>query len=154
MGVFWLLLMMKIILFMWCWNLIVIDYMRLFLFRVAYRIWGKLCSFSETTIEKQLECVTGNKAIESLCISKIQWQSLTIFRVTTAQWKFVTNITDTNRRRMLEELTLGNKLERLSWRKAASFSWKQLPDPTARRQLSKIVLPSRAALPDDKYAEV
>lgn len=71
-----------------------------------------------------------------------------------AQWRFVTNITDTNRRRMLEELTLGNKLERLSWRKAASYSWRQLPDPMARRQLSKIILPSRAALPDDKYAEV
>ncbi|GBP34319.1 Angiotensin-converting enzyme [Eumeta japonica] len=76
------------------------------------------------------------------------------YRVTIAQWRFVTNITEHNRRRMLEEIALSNKFERLSWRKAAAFDSSRLPDPNNRRQLAKIVQASRAALPDDKYAEI
>ncbi|KOB73573.1 Angiotensin-converting enzyme, partial [Operophtera brumata] len=71
-----------------------------------------------------------------------------------AQWKFVTNITEYNRRRMTEELTLSSKFERLSWRKAAAFDGSRLSDPQGRRQLMKIVQASRAALPDDKFNEI
>ncbi|XP_048002165.1 angiotensin-converting enzyme-like [Leguminivora glycinivorella] len=76
------------------------------------------------------------------------------YRVTISQWKFVTNITEMNRRRMLEELAISSKFERLSWRKAAAFDGSRLPDAQGRRQLAKIVQGSRAALPDDKFAEI
>ncbi|CAH1642884.1 unnamed protein product [Spodoptera littoralis] len=76
------------------------------------------------------------------------------YRVTMSQWKFVTNITEYNRRRMLEELALSSKFEKLSWRKAAAFDSSRLSDPEGRRQLMKIVLSSRAALPDDKFSEL
>ncbi|KAM3955609.1 angiotensin-converting enzyme [Aphomia sociella] len=76
------------------------------------------------------------------------------YRVTMSQWKFVTNITEYNRRRMLEELALSSKFERLSWRKAAAYDSSRLPDPQSRRQLVKIVQSSRAALPDEKFSEI
>ncbi|KAI8441260.1 hypothetical protein MSG28_014901 [Choristoneura fumiferana] len=76
------------------------------------------------------------------------------YRVTISQWKFVTNITESNRRRMLEELAISSKFERLSWRKAAAYDSSRLPDAEGRRQLQKIVQNSRAALPDDKFAEI
>ncbi|KAI5630994.1 angiotensin-converting enzyme domain-containing protein [Phthorimaea operculella] len=76
------------------------------------------------------------------------------YRVTMSQWKFVTNITEYNRRRMLEELALSSKFERLSWRKAAAFDGSRLPDHQGRRQLMKVVQASRAALPDDKFSEL
>lgn len=55
---------------------------------------------------------------------------------------------------MMEELNISSKFEKLSWRKAAAFDGSRLPDPQGRRQLGKIVQGSRAALPDDKFAEV
>ncbi|CAH0404343.1 unnamed protein product [Chilo suppressalis] len=76
------------------------------------------------------------------------------YRVTISQWKFVTNITEYNRRRMLEELALSSKFERLSWRKAAAYDASRLPDPQGRRQLMRVVQASRAALPDDKFTEI
>lgn len=77
-----------------------------------------------------------------------------IHRVTMSQWKFVTNITEYNRRRMVEELTISSKFERLSWRKAAAFDSSRLSDHQSRRQLTKIVQSSRAALSDEKFTEV
>ncbi|KAJ0170359.1 hypothetical protein K1T71_014287 [Dendrolimus kikuchii] len=76
------------------------------------------------------------------------------YRVTMSQWKFVTNITEYNRRRMAEELALSSKFERLSWRKAAAYDVSRVSDPQGRRQLHKIVMNSRASLPDDRYSEV
>ncbi|XP_041983262.1 angiotensin-converting enzyme-like [Aricia agestis] len=76
------------------------------------------------------------------------------YRVTMSQWKFVTNITEYNQRRMLEELGLSAKFERLSWRKAAAYDVSRLPDPQDRRQLARIIQSSRAGLPDDKFAEI
>ncbi|XP_050669204.1 angiotensin-converting enzyme-like isoform X2 [Leptidea sinapis] len=76
------------------------------------------------------------------------------YRVTMSQWKFVTNITEYNHRRMLEELSLSSKFDRLSWRKAVVYDISRVPDPQARRQLMKIVRSSRAVLPEDKYLEL
>ncbi|XP_023949107.1 angiotensin-converting enzyme-like [Bicyclus anynana] len=76
------------------------------------------------------------------------------YRVTMSQWKFVTNITEYNRRRMLEELALSTKFEKLSWRKAAAYDASRLPDPQGRKQLIRIVQASRASLSDDKFAEI
>ncbi|XP_048477778.1 angiotensin-converting enzyme [Plutella xylostella] len=76
------------------------------------------------------------------------------YRVTMSQWRFVTNITEYNRRRMLEELALNSKFERLSWRKAAAYDATRVSDVQSRRQLVKIVQGSRAALPEDKFNEI
>ncbi|KAG6444329.1 angiotensin-converting enzyme isoform X2 [Manduca sexta] len=76
------------------------------------------------------------------------------YRVTMSQWKFVTNITEYNRRRMVEELAISSKFERLSWRKAAAFDSTRLSDHQSRRQLAKIVQSSRAALSDEKFTEL
>nr|XP_026490653.1 angiotensin-converting enzyme-like [Vanessa tameamea] len=76
------------------------------------------------------------------------------YRVTMSQWKFVTNITEYNRRRMLEELALSSKFEKLSWRKAAAYDASRLSDPQSRRQLSKIIQASRSSLSDEKFTEI
>ncbi|XP_047513996.1 angiotensin-converting enzyme-like [Pieris napi] len=76
------------------------------------------------------------------------------YRVTIAQWKFVTNITEYNRRKMLEELGINSKFERLSWRKAAAYDASRVSDPQSRRQLVKILQGSRSALPDEQFSEI
>ncbi|CAH0717042.1 unnamed protein product, partial [Brenthis ino] len=76
------------------------------------------------------------------------------YRVTMSQWKFVTNITEYNRRRMLEELALNSKFEKLSWKKAAAYDGSRLSEPQGRRQLARIVQASRAALSDEKFTEI
>lgn len=75
-------------------------------------------------------------------------------RVTMAKWKYTTNITDYNKRRMIEQQTLSEKLERITWRKVVSFAWAGLPDPQARRQMKLLAIDGRASLNDDKYNEV
>ncbi|KAF7993377.1 hypothetical protein HCN44_007880 [Aphidius gifuensis] len=72
----------------------------------------------------------------------------------TAQWNFATNITDANRRKMLDEQTSKIKFERSSWKKAVSFAWSRLPDPLARRQLKMIAVKGRNALTEDKFNEI
>ncbi|XP_048507095.1 angiotensin-converting enzyme-like isoform X3 [Athalia rosae] len=75
-------------------------------------------------------------------------------RVTTGQWQFVTNVTDNNRRKMLDEQTLKAKFDRASWRKAVSFAWSRIPDPLARRQLKMLATRGRNSLTDDKFNEI
>ncbi|CAB0000702.1 unnamed protein product [Nesidiocoris tenuis] len=75
-------------------------------------------------------------------------------RVTEAQWLYATNITEQNRKRMVDALSLQAKLDRVSWQKVIQFSWSSLPDPMARRQLQMLALKGRAALPQEKQNEV
>ncbi|KAK6620053.1 hypothetical protein RUM43_011874 [Polyplax serrata] len=75
-------------------------------------------------------------------------------RLTMAQWNFSTNITMTNRRKMLTEQSLYDKFQRLSWRKAATFAWSRLPDPDVRRQMKKLTTEGRLALHDDQFKEL
>ncbi|XP_047368061.1 angiotensin-converting enzyme-like isoform X2 [Vespa velutina] len=75
-------------------------------------------------------------------------------RVMTAQWNFGTNVTESTKRKMLDEQTLKLKFERASWRKAVSFAWSRIPDPLARRELKMIVIRGRNALTDDKFNEI
>lgn len=76
------------------------------------------------------------------------------FRVSSSQWNYATNMTDFNKRRMIEEQTHKAKFDKLSWIKAVNFDWLDLHDPMARRQLKLIITNSRASLSDDKYNEV
>ncbi|CAH0551874.1 unnamed protein product [Brassicogethes aeneus] len=75
-------------------------------------------------------------------------------RVTTAQWSYATNMTDFNKRRMIDEQTLKAKFDKVSWRKAVEFDWSRIPDPLARRLLRMLVTNSRASLGDDKFNEI
>lgn len=76
------------------------------------------------------------------------------FRVTTAQWHYATNMTDFNKRRMIEEQTIKAKFERSTWKRAIKYDWLLLSDPMARRHLKFLVTKGRASLPDDKFNEV
>lgn len=76
------------------------------------------------------------------------------FRVTTTQWQYATNMTDFNKRRMIEEQTIKAKFERSTWKRAVKYDWLLLPDPMARRHLKFLVTKGRASLPDDKFNEI
>nr|XP_014291052.2 angiotensin-converting enzyme-like [Halyomorpha halys] len=75
-------------------------------------------------------------------------------RVTDAQWSYVTNITDYNKRRMIDLQSLQSKLEKVSWQKAIQFSWSLLPDQMTRKQLQLLATRSRSALSDPKLQEL
>ncbi|KAF7283980.1 hypothetical protein GWI33_022798 [Rhynchophorus ferrugineus] len=76
------------------------------------------------------------------------------FRVSSAQWAYSTNMTDYNKRRMIEEQTLQAKFDKITWKKAAEFDWAKISDPIARRQIRMLTMNNRAALSDDKYNEI
>ncbi|XP_063230268.1 angiotensin-converting enzyme-like isoform X2 [Bacillus rossius redtenbacheri] len=76
------------------------------------------------------------------------------FRVKQAQWLFSTNVTDFHRRHMLEQQGLQDKLERASWRRAASFGWTRFSDPELRRKLRALVSRGRHALPDQEHGQL
>lgn len=76
------------------------------------------------------------------------------FRVRSAQWNYATNMTDFNKRQMIEAQIHKAKFDKVTWKKAITFSWSDLPDSVARRQLKMLVTSGRASLPDDKYNEV
>lgn len=75
-------------------------------------------------------------------------------KIMNSQWNFATNITDSNRRKMLEDQTLKLKFDRASWKKAVSFAWSRVPDPMARRQLKIVAVRGRYSLSDDKFNEI
>ncbi|XP_055544079.1 angiotensin-converting enzyme-like [Wyeomyia smithii] len=75
-------------------------------------------------------------------------------RVANSEWKFATNATEFNRRRMREQQNLATKFECLSWRRAASFDSSTIVDSSIRRQLGRIVQPGRCGLGEDKFAEI
>lgn len=76
------------------------------------------------------------------------------FSVGTTQWSYATNITDFNRRRMVEEQTLKAKFDKLTWNRAITFDWTRIPDPMVRRHLKFLVTGNRGSLPDEKYNEI
>ncbi|KAK9873973.1 hypothetical protein WA026_002324 [Henosepilachna vigintioctopunctata] len=76
------------------------------------------------------------------------------FTVGTSQWTYATNMTDFNKRRMVEEQTIKAKFERITWNKASSFDWSRITDPMARRHLKLLLIGKRGGLPDEKYNEI
>uniref|UniRef100_A0A1S4GWX3 Angiotensin-converting enzyme n=1 Tax=Anopheles gambiae TaxID=7165 RepID=A0A1S4GWX3_ANOGA len=75
-------------------------------------------------------------------------------RVANAEWRFSTNATEYNKRRMREQQNLASKLECISWRRAVSFDSSRIIDTSIRRQLGRIVQQGRCGLGDTKYAEL
>ncbi|KAL1140400.1 hypothetical protein AAG570_000332 [Ranatra chinensis] len=76
------------------------------------------------------------------------------YRVTELQWNFATNLTEPNKKRMVDAQGLQTKLERVSWQKAITFSWSLLGDPQAVRQFRLIAAKGRPALPEHRLAEL
>lgn len=75
-------------------------------------------------------------------------------RVATNEWKYATNGTDFNKRRMLEEQSLAAKFECLSWKRASTFNIYRITDTNAQRQLNRIVRQGKCGVGDEKYSEI
>jgi peptidyl-dipeptidase A len=75
-------------------------------------------------------------------------------RVANNEWKYSTNTTEYNKRKMREQQSLAAKFECLSWRRAAAFDSSKILDANIRRQLGRIVQQGRCGLDDRKYQEV
>lgn len=74
-------------------------------------------------------------------------------RVNSAQWTYSTNMTDFNKRHMVEEQMHKAKFDKVTWAKAATFDWAKLQNGTVRRQLRMLTANTKACLSDDKYNE-
>lgn len=75
-------------------------------------------------------------------------------RVANAEWKFSTNATEYNKRKMREQQSLAAKFECLSWRRASIFDTSHILDTNTRRQLGRILTQGRCGLNDEMYKEI
>lgn len=76
-------------------------------------------------------------------------------RIATSEWKFATNGSDFNRRRMKEQQSISKKFECISWRRANSlFNISKMPDTNVRRKLERIVRQGKCGLDDRKHFEL
>lgn len=73
-------------------------------------------------------------------------------RVASSEWRFATNTSDFNRRRMKEQQSVAAKFECLSWKRANSIDVSRTFEPNIKRQLSRIVHQGKCGLAD-KYSE-
>jgi Angiotensin-converting enzyme len=74
--------------------------------------------------------------------------------IATSEWKYATNATDYNRRRMKEQQNLAAKFECVSWRRASLFDTSRILEPSLRRQLGRILQQGKCGLGDEKHLEV
>lgn len=70
------------------------------------------------------------------------------------EWKYATNSTDFNRRRMKEQQSVSSKFECISWNRAMRFNYQLFGDQNLQRQFQRIVRQGRCGLGDEKYSEV
>lgn len=75
-------------------------------------------------------------------------------RVANIEWKYATNASEFNKRRMKEQKAVAEKFECVSWKRAATFADRQISDTNTRRQIQRIVKQGKCGLSDDKYAEL
>lgn len=75
-------------------------------------------------------------------------------RVANGEWRYSTNSTDYNKRKMREQQNLASKFECLSWRRASMFDTSRILDSNTRRQLGRIVTQGRCGLGDERYREI
>lgn len=71
-----------------------------------------------------------------------------------SEWRYATNSTEFNKRRMKEQQSLSGKFECLSWNRATRYNYQVLADPSLKRQLQRITSQGRCGLTEEKYAEV
>ncbi|KAL4104663.1 hypothetical protein QTP88_019945 [Uroleucon formosanum] len=75
-------------------------------------------------------------------------------RVAMAQWTYATNITEYNKKQMIDEQKLNSKFNRVSWRKASDFMWTRISDPIIQRQLKILALKGQSNVPDSKLNQM
>lgn len=75
-------------------------------------------------------------------------------RVATSEWRYATNTSDYNRRRMREQQSLATKFECVSWKRSNAIDMARVFDPSIKRQLSRIVHQGRCGLSDSKFADL
>lgn len=75
-------------------------------------------------------------------------------RAANIEWKYATNASEYNKRRMREQKAVAEKFECVSWRRAATFSDRQISESNVRRQIQRIFKQGKCGLSDSKYAEL
>lgn len=75
-------------------------------------------------------------------------------RVANNEWKYATNATEYNKRRVKEQQSVATKFECLSWRRATSFLNYAISNSNVKRQLQRIIKQGKCGLSDEKYAEI
>lgn len=75
-------------------------------------------------------------------------------RVANNEWKYATNASEFNKRRVKEQQSVATKFECLSWRRAISFLNYPITNSNVKRQLQRIIKQGKCGLSDDKYAEI
>lgn len=75
-------------------------------------------------------------------------------RVANNEWKYATNASEYNKRRVKEQQSVATKFECLSWRRAISFSNYPITNTNVKRQLQRIIKQGKCGLSDEKYAEI
>lgn len=75
-------------------------------------------------------------------------------RVANNEWKYATNATEYNKRRVKEQQSVATKFECLSWKRATSFSNYAISNSNVKRQLQRIIKQGKCGLSDEKYAEI
>ncbi|KAK3886578.1 hypothetical protein Pcinc_009227 [Petrolisthes cinctipes] len=71
-----------------------------------------------------------------------------------ASWNYNTNVTDFNKRVMLQQQMIWSDFHRTKWNEATNFAWKNFTTPTVRRMFSFLTVLGKAALPRDKLKEL
>ncbi|KAK8746314.1 hypothetical protein OTU49_017362, partial [Cherax quadricarinatus] len=71
-----------------------------------------------------------------------------------ASWDFNTNVTETNRRKMLLRQMEWSEFHRNKWKQATTFAWKNFTNPLVRRMFSFVTVLGKAALPKEKLQEL
>lgn len=75
-------------------------------------------------------------------------------RVANNEWKYATNASEYNKRRVKEQQSVATKFECLSWRRAISFHNYPITNSNVKRQLQRIIKQGKCGLSDEKYAEI
>lgn len=75
-------------------------------------------------------------------------------RVANNEWKYATNASEYNKRRVKEQQSVATKFECLSWRRATSFLSYSISNTNVKRQLQRIIKQGKCGLTDEKYAEI
>lgn len=75
-------------------------------------------------------------------------------RVANNEWKYATNASEYNRRRVKEQQSVATKFECLSWRRATSYSNYPITNTNVKRQLQRIIKQGKCGLTNEKYSEI
>lgn len=75
-------------------------------------------------------------------------------RVANNEWKYATNASEYNKRRVKEQQSVATKFECLSWRRAISYLNYPIKNSNVKRQLQRIIKQGKCGLSDEKYAEI